>query len=185
LSHFTLIASGIDVEPLLAELDAHPEVWNHRPERRAGDSPHRETSDVWVRFASPEAMCEPGFTEKPHESVWWPAYRLLPSLTDIIMTVMDAIGGEMELGGILITRIGPEKRVFPHHDNIAWHARYYSTKVWIVLRGNDKCVNTVEDEEMVWEPGCAYSHNNLIRHSVRNGGETERIVLILCFRKQG
>lgn len=183
MSHFKLIAKDIDVAPLLAELDAQPSLWNDRPERRLGNSPHRETSDLWIRYASPEAMLEPEFSQKPHKSVWWPAYRQLPSLPDVLMTVMDALDVPLEFGGVLMTRIPPGCRVYEHDDDVAWHARYYSTKVWVVLRGNDRCVNTVEDESMVWKPGEGWHHDNLIPHSVRNDGESERIVLILCFRK--
>lgn len=185
MSHFKLIAKDIDVAPLLAELDANPQLWNERPERRGGNSPHRETQDIWVRYASEEAMQEPEFMQREHKSVWWPAYRQLPSLADIISVVMDAIGGEMRFGGVLMTKIMPGCQVYPHHDRGTFHSEYYTTKVWIPLRANDQCVNTVEDEAMVWKPGEAWSHSNLIKHSVRNDGESERICLILCFRSLG
>lgn len=185
MSHFTMIAENIDVEPLLAELDARPDLWNDRPERRTGDSPHRETSDIWVRYASKQAMREPGFSQEPHQSVWWPAAGCLPTLQHIINQVVRGLGvSVIELGGILMTRIPPGCQVYPHHDQGTWHAEHYTTKVWVVLRGNDRCVNTVEDEAMVWKPGEAWSHDNLLVHSVRNDGESERIVLILCFLKQ-
>ena len=31
----SLIRSGVDVAPLLAEIDAHPELWNQHPMRKA------------------------------------------------------------------------------------------------------------------------------------------------------
>lgn len=183
MSHFTMIAQGIDVEPLLLELEDHPQLWNARPERRAGNSPHRETSDIWVRYATEEAIADPEFAWKPHRSVWWPAADWLPAVSDIIDTVRRALGGWLNLGGILITRIPPGKEVYWHDDRGTWHAEHYTTKVWIVLRGNDRCVNHVEGESMVWHPGEAWSHDNLLRHRVENRGDTERIVLILCFRR--
>lgn len=186
MSHFTLIAKDLDPAPLLAELDRQPELWNERPERRfGGTSPHRETSDIWIRYASPEAMREPGFLHKPHESVWWPAYKALPAIADLGEKVIEALGPETlePMGGILFTRIPPGKQVYTHHDKNTWHSEYYDCKVWLVLRGNDQCVNTVEDESMVWMPGEAWQHDNLRVHSVQNNGDTERIVLILCFRR--
>lgn len=186
MSHFTLIARDIDIANLLDEIDANPDLWNQRPERRTSASPHRETNDIWYRFATLEDMAEPGFTERPHKSVWWPAMKVTPSVVDVTGEVWDCLeqsGSLHDLGGILATRIPPGCQVYEHDDDIAWHARYYDMKVWVVLRGNDKCVNTVMDEEMVWKPGEAWHHDNLIRHSVRNEGETERIVLILCFRR--
>lgn len=191
MSHFTRIAERIEVAPLLAELDANPGLWNERPERRVGTSPHRETSDVWVRYASAKAIGDPGFSHRPHESVWWPASRQLPGLILPIEAVVNGlgfqledVGGPLKMGGILITRIPPGCQVYPHHDRGTWHAEHYTTKVWVVLRANDQCVNTVEDEAMVWKPGEGWSHDNLLVHSVRNDGESERLVLILCFRKE-
>lgn len=184
MSHFTLIAKDIDVSRLLAQIDARPQVWNERPERRGGDSPHRETSDIWYRYASTEAMREPGFMQAPHKSVWWPAMKVTPAVLEITNDVRNVLerDGKHRLGGILATRILPGCQVYPHHDRGTWHSEHYTTKVWLPLRSNAQCVNAVEDEAMVWKPGEAWSHDNLITHSVRNGGETERIVLILCFR---
>ena len=187
MTHFTLIAEGIDVSRLLAQMDARPEVWNERPERRSGDSPHRETSDVWYRYAAPETMLAPDFAQLPHKSVWWPAAKVTPAVLEVtndVWNVLEATGRH-QLGGILATRIPPGCQVYPHHDNTgAWHARFYDMKIWLPLRANDRCVNVVEGEEMVWKVGECWHHDNLITHSVRNDGESERVVLILCFRRQ-
>lgn len=183
MKQFRLIAKDLDVAPLLDEIDSQPWLWNERPERRSGTSPHRETSDVWVRYATPEAMREPDFMQKPHVSVWWPASADLPAVHEIISEVRRVLGGPLEFGGVLMTRIGPGKQVFSHHDRGTWHSEHYDCKVWVVLRGNDRCVNTVEDEAMVWKPGEAWQHDNLRVHSVSNNGATERICLILCFRR--
>ena len=187
MSHFTMIADEVDVSRLLAQIDARPQIWNVRPERRTGDSPHRETDDVWYRYATEAAMKEPGFSQKPHKSVWWPASKITPAVSEVTIDIWDALDypcHRHKLGGVLMTRIPPGKQVYAHNDRGTWHAEHYTTKVWVTLRGNDQCVNTVEDEAMVWKPGEAWSHDNLLVHSVRNSGESERIVLILCFRKE-
>ena len=187
MSHFKMIADSVDVSRLLAQVDARPQIWNTRPERRAGDSPHRETSDVWYRYARPDMMTDPAFSQKPHLSIWWPAAKITPAVCEVTLDVwqiLEAGWDKYSLGGVLMTRIGPGKRVYEHHDDVSWHARHYEMKVWVVLRGNDKCVNTVEDEAKVWKPGEAWHHNNLIPHSVSNDGESERLVLILCFHKE-
>ena len=183
MSHFTLIGEGFDVSHALREIDAQPEIWNHRGDRRGPDSPHRETSDVWLRYTPEDAITLPGFHLRPHRSVAWPAWWKLPATVHLVSKVGQALGGRVELGGVLMTRIGPGCQVWPHHDRGSWHAEYYTSKVWAVLRGNQRCVNTVENEEMVWHPGQAWSHSNLIEHAVRNEGNSERIVLISCFRR--
>ncbi len=185
MSHFRLIADNIDISRLLTQIDARPEVWNQRPERRLGNSPHRETDDIWYRFAAEDAMQDPEFPQKPHKSAWWPAAKITPAVFEVVSDVRNILerDGKHDLGGVLATRIPPGCQVYEHHDDVAWHARHYDMKVWVPLRANDRCVNTVEDEAMVWKAGEAWHHDNLIRHSVRNDGGSERIVLIICFRK--
>lgn len=39
MKSFVKIADGIDVAPVLAELDAQPELWNVHPERTVAGTP--------------------------------------------------------------------------------------------------------------------------------------------------
>lgn len=180
MQHFRKIAEGIEVGPLLAEIDAHPELWNLHPERMGSNSPHRETSDMWLRYADPKEIGEPGFFQRPHKSVWYPAIDVLPSL---LPTVFDMMCEPFqEWGGVLMTRIGPGKAVYPHHDQGTWHSEHFNYKLWMVLRSNDRCRNHCEDETVTMEPGQVYSFDNLKMHAVENDGETDRIALIVCLR---
>jgi hypothetical protein len=184
MTHFTLIAQQVHVQSLLNDLDDNPDIWNDRYERRWGESPHRETSDIFVRYADPHWLARTGDFAGPHQSMWWPEVDRIPSVFAIWNRIRLALGGPLEFGGVLITRIPPGGQVYPHHDRGTWHAEHYDLKVWLPLRGNSRCVNGVEDEEMVWMPGEAWSHDNLLTHYVRNDGPTERICLIMCFRRK-
>lgn len=181
MSHFTKIADGIDVAPVLAELDAQPGLWNTYPYRRMGTSPHRETDDMWIRYRDPDAPASADDFLRPHRSVFYPAWYALPSLHPIAYAMQERVGSD-DMGGILMTRIPPGGQVYPHHDRGSWHAEHYNTKLWIPLRANPGCINYVEGEPSVWRPGEAWTHDNLLVHSVENHGDTERICLILCFR---
>lgn len=184
MSRFTLVAREIPVFALLDELDNAPDIWDERPERRFGPSPHRESSDIWVRYADPHWLARTGDFAGRHQSTWWPVVDQIPSVFAIWDNVRWALGGDLEFGGVLITRIPPGKQVYPHHDRGTWHAEHYTTKVWLPLRANALCVNGVEDEEKVWKAGDAWSHDNLVTHWVRNEGTTERICFIACFRRK-
>lgn len=184
MKHFKLIAQGVHVQSLLNELDDNPDIWNERHERRFGDSPHRETSDIWARYADPHWLMRTGDYVGPHQPTWWPVVDRIPSIFPIWNRIRLALGGPLEFGGVLITRIPAGCQVYPHHDLGTWHAEHFDLKVWLPLRANALCVNGVEDEEMVWRPGEAWSHNNLVTHWVRNEGVTERICLIMCFRRK-
>lgn len=51
MQHFTRIAEGIDIEPLLAELDVEPEMWLADSSRQRKVRCQRNTQN---RSASPE-----------------------------------------------------------------------------------------------------------------------------------
>ena len=80
MKNFTLIATGIDVAPLLAELDVRPELWNENPARLTCISPHRETQDIWVRYRDKSELHGPDDYRTEHRSVWYPACEALPSM---------------------------------------------------------------------------------------------------------
>lgn len=199
---FRRIADGIDPAPLLAQIDAHPELWNRYPERRAHPlSPHHETDDIWLRYRDRGALTGPQAYAEPHTSVWYhPEIELLSEA----QRITDDLAGRLyanRIGGVLMTRIPPGKCVYPHDDRGAWHAEFYTTKLWLALRANPDCFNDCWDhpqppapdappaanqasrrERVVMRPGEAWTFSNLMQHSVMNAGDTERIVLIMCFR---
>ena len=180
MSHFRKIAE-VNVSAAIAELDARPDLWNDHAMRRVSRSPHRETDDIWVRYRHPSELRRPEDYLGSHESVPYPAWHALPALHPIVDDIERRVGS-VRRGGILITRIPPGGTVYPHHDRGSWHAEYYDMKVWLPLRGNDRCVNRVLGEASVWKPGEAWHHDNLVEHSVENRGDTERVCLIMCFR---
>ena len=118
-----------------------------------------------------------------HESVWYPEARDLSGVLSIVHRLRHAIGVPLELGGVLLTRIPAGKQVFEHDDIGSWHAHYYDCKVWTILKGNDSCINYVEDESMTWHVGDCWQHDNLLKHKVQNFGESDRICLITCFKR--
>lgn len=182
MSHFTLVAKDLDVAPLLAQVDANADLWGSRRARQMHDSPHRDASDIWLRYIDPHLIGHHDIS-KPHRSVWYPESTRLSGVRGMVNALGQALGGPLELGGILMTRIPAGREVYWHNDRGPWHAEYYDLKVWVPLRANDRCINHVEDEQMVWRVGEAWHHSNMLEHRVQNLGETERICLIVCFKR--
>jgi hypothetical protein len=174
------IADGIDVAPLLAQLDHHPELWNVHPERRMG--PHVDVSDVWVRYFDKAVLTGPeGFRGK-HPFTFYPAWFLLPELRPLV-TKAIRIDRAQSLGGVLITRIPSGGQVGWHHDRGSWHAEHFDRKLYLPLRSNSRCVNRVGRESCVMHAGQLWYFDNQIDHAVENNGDTERITLIICLRR--
>lgn len=172
-----------DVREVVAQLDAHPELWNLRPQRTEHDT-FAGTSDIWVRFRDPDEIHTPADIGAPHFAVWYDAWYQLPGLKPIVRQLMCDVAAS-HLGGILITKIPPGGQIKPHHDRGGWHAEFYFRKVYVPLRTNPFVLNHCEEESVVMNTGEAWFFNNLVTHSVENHGETDRITLIVCMREEG
>ncbi len=184
MKHFRRIFSGIDVAPAVAQLDAHPELWGAHPERvQAPNSPHAQSQDIWLRFRDPAELHEPADYAAPHFAVFYPAWHALPALHPIAFDVMRAMEA-VYLGGCLITKIPAGASILPHVDE-GWHPAFNQTKVYAILRANDRCINRCLDESLVMRAGEAWQFRNDVEHSVENRGTTERIALILTMRTEG
>jgi len=175
--HIELIhRRAFDMHPLLAELAAHPQAWNEHPARtQSQDSPHREASDIWVRFFPADNL---GSTREK-EVIWYPVAEKLPTARSIAEELMSQFAG-LALGGILITKIPPGKRVYPHID-LGWHARTYE-KFAVQVRGNWRQAFHFEGESLVTEEGDLFWFDNSYSHWVTNDSDEDRITLIVCMR---
>ena len=186
MKYLKQLFTGIDVAPILAELDAHPEVWDVRPLRKV-TYVHGDISDVWVRFNAWENYDPAGgeealkrFVLEPHDAVWYPESDCLPSLKTLIFELMCQLRAE-RLGTVLITRIPPGKKVHPHIDP-GWAARFYE-KVAVQLRSAPEQAFCYEDGRYVCEAGTIYSFDNSQTHWVDNDSAVERITAIICIKR--
>jgi len=181
MDNFRLIAKNIDVSGVLEQLTAHPELWNQYTERKAGDSPHKAMTDIWVRFRPKAELVDTEDYKTPHIPEWYPSRRLLPDVERISLDMLAKVRG-VQLGGVLITKIPPGGKILPHHDRGRWHAEFYNTKIYVPIQSNPDCINICEEDKICMRPGEAWFFDNLKVHSVENNGNVDRITLIVCVR---
>ena len=182
--HFTRIAEGVDVEPLKAELAAHPELWNQHGYRKAVDgSPHATMADIWVRYRALDELTSPAAYKEPHIPVWYPAADALPSVRRIIYGLMAHVDGEM-LCGVLITRIPPGAGIALHTDD-GWHVDY-TEKFYVSVQSAPGsvfgCTTEGGTECIEPNPGDIWLFDNRKPHFVQNDSPIDRITLIACIR---
>ena len=198
MKYLRKLVTGLEVDPVLEELEAHPELWNQYTLRTEGYAPaHNAVSDIWVRYrdwaewqAIQRETNDPSgvqaqqlvarFVGEPHESAWYPAIDALPSLRTLIFELMRYFEVE-RLGGVLITRIPPGGEVKPHIDR-GWHAGYYE-KIAVQLKSAPGQAFCFEDGGFECEPGTVYAFNNSVEHWVQNPTELERMTCIICVRR--
>lgn len=187
MEHFRRICAGIDVAPLLAQIEAHPELWDAYSRRKTEPgSPHSRMSDIWIRYNDIKHLenRDPHHFHDEHVPVWYPAWGALPALRQIIFDLMALVQGEM-LGGVLITRIPARERIEPHIDH-GWHVEYYE-KYYVALQSesgaNFWCEVDGESEAVCPAPGECWLFDNRKLHWVVNDSGKDRMTLIICIRR--
>ena len=181
MRHFRLIHAGLDVAPILAELDEVPE-WGRYAERKERDgTAHGDMTDLWIRYFPRETLHEPADYNRPGQCVFYPVWDKLPALHPVVWSLM-ASQKSVELGGILCTRLPPGGRIERHSDAGAWHAERYNCKCYIALEANARCVVECDGDEQVFRTGEIFEFDNLRPHSMTNDGTTQRTTMIVCLR---
>lgn len=114
-----------------------------------------------------------------HENVDQPIFKQLPEARPLIFGLMSFVQGE-RLGRVMINKIKPGGRIFPHADTPA-HAEYWD-RFHIVLASSPG-VNFVCGEEQVYmEVGSCWWFNNKLTHEVVNNSGQDRIHMIVDIR---
>jgi hypothetical protein len=168
----------LNPSPLLWALQEHPGLWNqHTARTEHPESPHREMSDIWVRFAKNEANI--AYQDTPHESDWYPPADVLP-VKPYVQAIYEAVKG-VELGGVLITRQPPGATCYPHVDG-GWHARHYE-KFALQITSAPGQTFCVEDQFIEPKPGQVFWFDNSYVHWVSNKTPYDRMTLIVALRR--
>ena len=196
MRNFYRLASGVNVTPLMLAISRRTDLWTEDTFlRHYPQGPFGMVDSIMLRFpekvilddADPaeqerkvalyKANQLPGFDQ--HESIDYPAYAALPEARDIVMNVFAAVRGT-RLGRVMINRIAPGGRIFPHEDTPE-HCRYYS-RFHVVLQSADGVKFRAGDEWGNWETGAVFWFNNALEHEVINDSPTDRIHMVIDAR---
>lgn len=182
MKNFLQIAAGVDVLPLLLEINRQPALWDRNRARLSKYGPHSETHDIWLRYKDETDNAASGNYDSfntEHDSQWYPAYYALPAARPLIFNLMARVEGE-RLGGVLIYSVPPGAKIMPHID-AGWHVSYYE-KFNICLQSNPAARFCYQGEDMVARAGDVHRFRNDIEHWVVNEGVEEHIVMTVCIR---
>lgn len=188
MNHFLRIAHSIPVMPLLAAIRRKPELWKADTYLRDyPQGPFGEVESILLRFP-PITVTElqedadrllADRRYDPHECVDRDEYRTLHEARPLVMNLMSLVQGE-RLGRIIINKIAPGGRIFPHADTEE-HAAYW-TRHHIVLEAAPGCQIRCEDEWFEFRQGECFWFNNALEHEVINNSANDRIAMVVDIR---
>ena len=179
MTRFVQLASGVDVVPVMLELNRAADLWDRDPERRLyPGTPHAAMTDITVRYM-PEAHVTMETRRTEHRNVFWPAWHALPSLRPMVFALMTRVQAT-ELGSILITKLPPGKMIAPHSDAGNWAPCHYNCKCHITLAGT--ALVRCDEDAVTMKQGDIFTFDNLLLHSVECVGNSDRIVVIISMR---
>lgn len=180
MKNFLRLAQGISMTRTCVELSRQPELW--KADNYLRDYPQGPFSDVetiFVRFP-PVSVNELERAEKDqHECVWMEGSIRLPSVRGLIFNLMNTVEGE-RIGRVMINKIRPGGRIYPHADTPA-HAEYYS-RFHYVIQSSPGCTFRCDQELVTMYTGECWWFNNKLEHEVVNNSVDDRIHLIIDIR---
>lgn len=189
MRNFHRIAAGVNVTPLMLAIARRPELWKADTYLRDyPQGPFGQIESIMLRFpekrvfeqeAEVEAYKHGEHFYDQHESIDYPAYAVLHEARPLVMNVFAAVAGE-RLGRVMINKIAPGGRIFPHPDTPE-HCSYYS-RFHVVLQSAEGVKFRAGEEWAYWETGAAFWFNNALEHEVINDSPLDRIHLVMDAR---
>lgn len=174
------LASGCNVTPLMVQIQRQPNLWKADTYLRDyPQGPFEDVDTIFLRFP-PASVSELERSQKDqHECVWMDGALHLPAARQLIFALMAQVEGE-RLGRVMVNRIRPGGRIFPHADTPA-HAQYWE-RFHYVLQSAPGVVFRVKEERVHMQTGECWWFQNQLEHEVLNNSAEDRLHLIIDIR---
>lgn len=173
-SAFTRIASGIDVRPILAELEAVPEMWLVDTSRQRNVRCQRDTRNIFLRVARKPLPPGARNANDVHESRVARSAAKFPRALAFCEWVASLQRGE--LGRATLVALQPRGWVRPHVDAGAYYC--IRDRFHLVLKSPGGSPLTAGNETVVMQEGELWAFDNKAEHEARNPGDEPRMHLI-------
>ena len=171
--NFALIKAGVDVGPMLEEIDGQPQLWDADTRRQTNIQVQRETSNIPLR-----GVLKP-IPEGINQNNWHPNCRTpyadrCPRIYSWVEQFVKELGGDVSR--ISIVRLNPHGRVYPHIDE----GDYYKVRdrYHLVLRSPGGSEMNSGGEEVVFRDGELWWFNNKAVHDAFNSSAEGRVHVI-------
>jgi aspartyl/asparaginyl beta-hydroxylase (cupin superfamily) len=140
MKFFKCILSGVDVEPLLAEIQSHDEAWLVNTSRQDKIRVQRDTNTIFIRNAVRRSDLH---INENQESRFTNVSSLFPRAVALMTSFADQMGAH--LSRATIVRLKPKSRVARHTDagsyyliRDRYHLVLYSSTGSVLMSGGER-----------------------------------------------
>lgn len=180
MKNFFQIADNVDVLPLLFQIQRQPDLWKVDTYLRDyPQGPFEDVETIFLRFPTASVTELEQSKKDQHECVWMDGSIHLPAARSIVFGLMNRMEGE-RLGRVMINKIRPGGRIFPHADTPA-HADYWE-RFHCVLQSKPGVTFRTGDETRYWPTGSLFWFDNSQEHEVVNNSGEDRVHMIIDIR---
>lgn len=174
--------AAIDPTPLVQQIIRQPALWKADTYLRDyPQGPFGDTETIFLRFPPASVTEMERSTKDQHECIWMDGWLHLPAARAIVFGLMAQVEGE-RLGRVMINRIRPGGRIYPHADTPV-HAQYWD-RFHVALQSGPGCNFRCGDETVCMPAGQIWWFDNSLEHEVINNSADDRIHLIIDVRTQ-
>lgn len=180
MKNFMAIGTA-DTLPLMMEIQRQPKLWQVDTYLRDyPQGPFGDTETIFIRFPPASVSELERGAKDQHESVWMYGAVQLPAARKIIFDLLARVQGE-RLGRVMINKLRPGGRIYPHADTPA-HAEYWD-RYHVVLQSGAGCMFRCGDEKVNMPVGQVWWFAHALEHEVVNNAKEDRIHLIIDIRQ--
>lgn len=181
MKNFQPVAS-IDPTLLVQQILRQPALWKADTYLRDyPQGPFGDTETIFLRFPPASVTEMEREAKDQHECIWMDGWLHLPAARSIIFGLMAQMEGE-RLGRVMINKLRPGGRIFPHADTPV-HAIYWD-RYHIALQSGPGCNFRCGQETVYMPPGQIWWFQNELEHEVVNNSDDDRIHMIVDIRTQ-
>jgi GNAT superfamily N-acetyltransferase len=175
MNHFTKIPFTFDPAPLLADLDAHPDLWHQITARQDfPGSDHKDTESIYLR--GPAHLETPAdYMAVGNAADYLGNLETLPAFADLMRQALTAIGAS-EVGYVMVVKLKAGGFVTPHIDEGPYSDHF--TRFHLVLSTNPGCKFSVWPEVCRMAAGELWQFDHKSTHAFINNGDTDRVHII-------
>lgn len=183
MRYFRQVMSGIDVQPLLASIAEHPELFGQHSAWTAG-----KPETVLSQMGMAENYIELRYNKSPagapaHPQTWNRSpFHVLIEAQKLVFDLMAAVRGEI-LGRVIISKMAPGDVIRPHVHEVQFGLPPIFDTYQVPLQVDPGVVFRCGDEDCYMEPGTAWTFPNQVEHAVYNNStRRDRISMMVDIR---